>query len=216
MSQQHQRETADRIVPGVRDHSCPQTSPQQREHAKHRAIRGDQQYSRDSFISVSAAKHQCGERDADPDPAPHASKLLLQITAEDQFLADSGRDAQHQEEQHFESRDRGEFLGHVSQSSADRCAIRRFSPVRCSRARARRPQPSNSRAPHRYPPAIRAHRAVARREVAAAESCAYGCPTPPGRQEPIHTQWSECSWRPDARVGYQSCVAVSLRPQRAR
>ena len=101
MSQQHQRDAADRIMPGMRDHSCPKSSPQQREHAKHRAIRGDQQYSGDSFIAVRTAKHQRGERDADPHPVPHARKLLLQVTAEDQFLADAGRDAQYQEQHHL-------------------------------------------------------------------------------------------------------------------
>ncbi len=114
MSQQHQRETADRIMPGMRDHSCPQSSPQQREHAKHRAIRGDEQYSRDSFIAVRGAKHQSGERDADPYAVPHAGKLLLQVAAEDQFLADAGRDAQYQEQHHLDSRDRRQFLGHVT------------------------------------------------------------------------------------------------------
>ena len=54
MPQQHQRDTADRIMPGMRDHSCSQSSAQQREHAKHRAIRGDQQYSSNSFIAVRA------------------------------------------------------------------------------------------------------------------------------------------------------------------
>ena len=58
VSQQNQRDTADRIMPGMRDHSCSQSSPQQREHAKHRAIRGDQHYSRDSLVAVRAAKYQ--------------------------------------------------------------------------------------------------------------------------------------------------------------
>src|ERR1700721_3112897 len=83
MSQQHQRKTADGIVPGVRDHSCPQSSAQQREHAEHSAIRGDQQHSRNSFITMRAAKHQRGKHHADPDSPPHASELLLQVAAED-------------------------------------------------------------------------------------------------------------------------------------
>ena len=114
MSQQHQREAADRVMPGMRDHSCSKSSPQQREHAKHGSIGGDQQYSGDSFIPVRTAKHQRGERDADPHPAPHARKLLLKVTAEDQFLADAGRDAQYQEQHHLHRRDRRELLGHVT------------------------------------------------------------------------------------------------------
>jgi hypothetical protein len=58
MPQQNQRNTADRIMPRMRDHSCSQSSPHPREHAKHSAIRGDEHYSRDSLIAVRAAKHQ--------------------------------------------------------------------------------------------------------------------------------------------------------------
>ena len=104
MSQQHQRKTADGIVPGVRDHSCPQSSAQQREHAEHSAIRGDQQHSRNSFVTMRAAKHQRGEHHAGPDSPPHASELLLQVAAEDQFFAEAGGDAQYQEQHHLQAR----------------------------------------------------------------------------------------------------------------
>src|ERR1700722_6048686 len=95
MSQQHQCDTADGIVPGVCDHSCSKSSAQQREHAKHRAVRGDEQHSCDSFVAVRTAKHQSGERDTDPHSAPHACELLLQVTAEDQFLANARGNAQY-------------------------------------------------------------------------------------------------------------------------
>jgi hypothetical protein len=114
MSQQHQGKTADGIVPGMRDHSGPQSSPPQREHAKHRAVRGDEQHSRDSFIAVRATKYQRGEQNTGPDAAPQASKLLLQVTAKDQFFAEAGGDAENQEQHHLHSSDRRQFLGHVT------------------------------------------------------------------------------------------------------
>src|SRR5208282_661083 len=76
MSQQHQRKTADGIVPGVCDHSCPQSSAKQREHAKHSAIRGDQQHSRDSLVTMRAPKHQRGEHYADPDSSQNPAEML--------------------------------------------------------------------------------------------------------------------------------------------
>src|ERR1700748_94659 len=97
----------------MRDHARAQTSTQQREYAKHRAIRGDEQHSGNSFVAVRAAEDERGERNTTPNASSHSSKLLLQVTTKDEFFADAGRDAENQEQHHLETGRGRQLLGNV-------------------------------------------------------------------------------------------------------
>lgn len=113
MAQQNERHSAHAIVPGMSDHAGAQSSATQREYAKHRAIRGDQQHAGKSFVAMRAAEEQRGNNNAGTDAFSNPGELLLQVAAKNEFFADSRRDTENQEQHHLHAGARGQFLRDV-------------------------------------------------------------------------------------------------------
>src|SRR5271154_2185981 len=85
----------------MRDHAGAQASATNRQQAKERAIRSNHQHSRESLVSVCAAKEQCGQQHTQPQSSARSRELLLKVSAKEKLFADAGRYAQRDPERRF-------------------------------------------------------------------------------------------------------------------
>lgn len=104
MPQQREHHSAENVVPRMRDHSWTKTPAHKHQRAKHRAVRGDRDHSRRSFITVSDTEQQRRAQNAQPQTRTHRRELSQQISAKDEFLAESRRTAEHHPKQHLQGR----------------------------------------------------------------------------------------------------------------
>lgn len=92
--QRPEHKAGDGVVPAVRDHARAKASAMDRQQAEERAKRSNHQHSRDSFVAMRGAEERGRGEHAYPQLSGRAAELLLKISAEDKFFADSGGNAE--------------------------------------------------------------------------------------------------------------------------
>ncbi len=100
VAEKEEKQSAESIVPGMRQHAWTQAATLHCEEGKHSAEQGDRDDACGSFVEMRAAEEQRACSHADPHlSACERRELLLEVTAEEQLLTETGGETQQQKEQ---------------------------------------------------------------------------------------------------------------------